>query len=61
LAGATYPAHLGSDELPGGYRNTIAITGSTGAQNNPAKLTSDSTRGGYTDWFLANGRMDYYC
>ena len=54
LAGATYPAHLGYDELPGGYRNTIAITGSTGAQNNPAKLASDSTRGGYTDWFLPN-------
>ena len=54
LAGATYPAHLGYDELPGGYRNTIAITGSTGAQTNPAKLASDSIRGGYTDWFLPN-------
>jgi hypothetical protein len=52
----TRVAGANSSVLGGGITNTNAITASTGGQQNPAKLCSDFTGGGYTDWYLPSTR-----
>jgi hypothetical protein len=48
----TRVAGANSSVLGGGITNTNAITASTGGQQNPAKLCSDFSGSGYTDWYL---------
>jgi hypothetical protein len=52
----TRVAGANSSVLGGGITNTNAITASTGGQQNPAKLCSDFSGSGYTDWYLPSTR-----